>query len=365
MNFKHLFSRYLDASLRREHRTLLSILTWGLCPLSFFYGLGIRVRNSLYSLGVKQSYRSKLPVISVGNITLGGTGKTPMVDFISHFFQSKGVKCAIVSRGYSGTYQQPFGCVRDRQGHFLMTVEECGDEPFLLAQKNPGTAVYVARKRQLGVQAAEREGAQVVILDDAFQHLAIQRDLNILLLDAKYPFGNGHLLPAGNLREPKRALNRADLIILSRAKDQLDNLGGVSSAPVIKSSHIPDTVLKYLEGNPVDQAVYSGKNCLAFAGIARPDEFFSALNQFGFRQVDHISLLDHQSYGTETLALINSQIKNHDLLVTTEKDAVKLDKATFSIPCLVLEVKLSFENQPLLEKFLGSVLQNQKHGSDQ
>ncbi len=335
------------------------LMYWGLCPLSFLYGLSMRLRRKLYQLGLKSSYRAGVPVISVGNLATSGTGKTPMVDFLVKRLKSRNVRCAIVSRGYGGHYRQPVGRVSDTTGRLLMTPYECGDEPFLLARRNPGVPVFVARRRRLGVQAAEQAGAQIIILDDGFQHLAVLRNMDIVLLDDKLPFGNGQLLPAGILREPKSALQRADLIIMTRS-EQARSLPLPASIPVIHSRHLLNKRLVTLDGAIVPEQEYVGQSCLAFAGIAKPEEFFRDLGCFGFRQIEPLALADHQDYTGEILSRLLRSCHNHDLLVTTEKDAVKLSAANFPKPCYQVGVELVFDDLAPLDGLLDHIMETGK-----
>ena len=346
-------SDYLDMT-REGPRTIRSaLLYWGLCPLSFVYGLIMRLRSSLYRAGLISSYRASVPVVSVGNLVIGGTGKTPMVDFLVRHVSGLGLRCAVVSRGYGGSYRQDVARVMDDDGTVQMTVTECGDEPWLLARRNPRVPVYVARKRALGVRAAEADGAQLILLDDGFQHLAVQRDVDILLLDASRPFGNGRMLPAGILRESRQALRRAGLVVMTRA-DRAPGSPLPYDGPVLRSNHCSDRFVKTLNGDIVPQANYAGKSCLAFAGIARPEEFFQSLQSFGFSRVEEIALADHQDYTRDILNHLVGSCNNHDLLITTEKDAVKLLAADFPIPCYQTGVEMVFDDiSPLAARLEG------------
>ena len=332
------------------------IIFWGLRPFSFLYGLVMRVRSRFYLAGLKSSYRASVPVISVGNLTTGGTGKTPMVDFLARDLRARGLKCAIVSRGYGGKYRQAVGRVTDGSGKLCMTPQECGDEPYLLAIRNPDVPVYVARKRTLGVQAAEQDGAQLILLDDGFQHQAVQRDMDIVLLDAKKPFGNGHLLPAGMLREPLSALQRADLIIMTRA-DAQQSAPIPARCPIMYSRHQLDRTIMTLDGEQLSTQDYAGKSCLAFAGIAKPEGFFSALREFGFSRIEEMPLADHQEYNQEILNRLIKSCDNHDLLVTTEKDAVKLSSADLPKPCCQIGVDLVFDDMTPLANILDKMVE--------
>jgi len=301
------------------------------------------------------SYRPSVPVISVGNIVIGGTGKTPMVDFLARYIARHGIRCAVVSRGYGGSYRQKVARVLDTEGTARMTAAECGDEPYLLARRNPRVPVYVARARKLGAQAAERDGAQLILLDDGFQHLAVQRDLDIVLLDAQRPFGNGCMIPAGIMREPKSALQRADLVVMTRSGPAAESPRHFSGH-VLQSRHQPAEILTTLAGEVVAEDDYAGKSCLAFAGIARPAEFFQAVRNLALRNVEEVPLADHQKYNRDILNRLLRSCNNHDLLITTEKDAVKLSDVNFPIPCYQLGVELVFDDISPLAALLEEVL---------
>lgn len=348
-------SDYVRMTVEGPQSIRSSLLYWGLCPLSFLYGLVMRMRSKLYRVGLKSSYCASVPVISVGNIVTSGTGKTPMVDFLIRHFSRLGVRCAVVSRGYGGSYSQKVARVFDADGTEKMTAAESGDEPYLLARRNPEVPVYVARKRSLGVQAAERDGAQLILLDDGLQHQAVQRDADIVLLDARRPFGNGRMLPAGILREPLSALQRASLIVMTRSDLKITSPLRFD-VPVIRSSHSIDKTLSTLDGKVVPEADYRGKSCLAFAGIARPDEFFQSLHCFGFFRIEEISLADHQEYNQDILNRLLGSCDNHDLLITTEKDAVKLSDADFPKPCYQVGVELVFDDISPLVDLLDGVM---------
>ncbi len=349
-------SRYLHMAVNGPQTVADFMMFWGLCPLSFLYGLAMRLRSAFYAAGLKKAYRAGVPVVSVGNLTAGGTGKTPMVDFLAKYLHSRDVRCAIISRGYGGNYRQAVGRVTDANGKLQMSPQECGDEPYLLAIRNPGVPVYVAKDRTFGVQAAEKDGAHLLLLDDAFQHLAVQRDVDIVLLDTKRPFGNGRLLPTGMLRETTSALQRADLIVMTRADAERKPQLSVH-APIVYSRHRLSETITSLNGEVVSKQAFAGKSCLAFAGIANPDEFFAALRGFGFADIEAMPLADHQEYNREILNRLLGSCHNHDLLVTTEKDAVKLSAVDFPKPCYKVGVELTFDDLSPLVNMLDHVME--------
>jgi len=335
----------------------------GLWPFSCLYGLIVRLRLLAFSLGLKKTYYASVPVISVGNLTVGGTGKTPMADFLAKWMVQHDVPTAIVSRGYGGNYSAAVARVEPKS-KTAMTPAECGDEPFLLAKRNPTVPVFVARRRTLGVKAAEKAGAKLIILDDGFQHRAVHRDLDIVLLDSLKPFGNGHIVPAGQLREPQSALERSHLLVMTRVQPGAGSLspgdGNVikASKPTLRSRHLMSQNLTSLSGDIVSWDELAGKKCVAFAGIARPDAFFAALKDRNLTLSDEISFVDHQVYDTELLERLFLMSRGCDALVTTEKDAVKLAKAEFPVPCYQVGVDLEFEDVSLLDHLLQGLTAN-------
>ena len=185
--------------------------------LSKAYGAGVRLRRDGYALGFLKSRKLPCTVISIGNLTTGGTGKTPMAIYVAERVRRLGYRVAVISRGYKGASEKSGGIVSDGNT-ILMDPNTAGDEPFLLAASLKGIPVLVGHDRyQSGMHAINRFQTEVVILDDAFQHLALFRDLNLLLLDSSIPFGNGHLLPRGTLREPASTLRFSDALIMTRS----------------------------------------------------------------------------------------------------------------------------------------------------
>ncbi|OEU62908.1 MAG: tetraacyldisaccharide 4'-kinase [Desulfuromonadales bacterium C00003094] len=322
-----------------------------LLPFSMLYRELMRLRAALYRWRVFSSYRASVPIISVGNLAVGGTGKTPVVDYLIKFCLAQGRQVAVVSRGYGGRKHPGVQVVSGGKG-LLLEPEQCGDEPYLLARRNPQALVLVSPKRADAVrQAVEEFGAEIVLLDDGFQHLAVQRDFDIVLLDAQRPLGNGQLLPAGLLREPVSALGRGDLFLLTRC----DNEAGFDlpvKGPVLHCRHaLADHALN-LKGQQIPLASLGDKRGIAFAGIAEPAGFFSSLKDKGLGLVFEISFADHCSYGESELRQLTVASLEADYLITTEKDAVKLSALNLPLPCYQVPLILEFREPGSLEGFL-------------
>lgn len=331
--------RFVTRGARNLSERILFLL---LLPFGWIYGLVGLLRTAGYRSGLLNSYRASVPVVSIGNLAVGGTGKTPVVDYLLGVCFECGLRPAVVSRGYGGTLSDCLGVVCQGQGPEL-SAAICGDEPHLLARRNPEALIIVARKRALGVQEAEARGVDIILMDDGFQHLAVQRDIDLVLLDARAPFGNGQPLPTGLLREFRGALSRADMLMLTRS----DKAGGqIEPLPAHwKSRHRLADYGVALDGRRVELSELRGKRVAAFAGIADPDDFFQALEERGLVLMARVGLGDHAAYDAERIDQICQAAKNVDYFLTTEKDGVKLVADSFPVPCLQLPVMVEVEKE--------------------
>jgi tetraacyldisaccharide 4'-kinase len=324
-----------------------------LLPSSLLYGAALWLRNLFYDSGLLPSYRSILPVLSVGNISVGGTGKTPVVDAIVREALARGCRPAIVSRGYGGSYSGRASWVRETS-EMLMAAAECGDEPFLLAQRNPQCPLVVARIRAEGIRLIEqKQCADLIILDDAFQHRAVRRDIDLVLLDAQRPLGNRWPLPAGNLREFAVGLKRADLLLMTRSENPKD-----SEFQGIKTYHCQHRLAHEaigLDGSRLTLKQLRQYRAAAFAGIACPEDFFSALESLEVTPGATLALADHSDYRPSILKQIEQMANSAgaDILLTTEKDAVKLTGTMFTKPCYYLPLSIEIADA---ESFFDEVL---------
>ncbi len=276
----------------------------------------------------------RLPVyvISVGNLVAGGTGKTPFTLWLATQLQSLGHRVAILSRGYgrkgNAILQAPAA------GEISSQAIEYGDEPVLMARKLNRIPVWVGRIRwQAGMRAIGKNQPEIIILDDGFQHLSLYRDLDFVLLDARNPFGNGHLLPLGPLREPVHHLQRADAIILTRTDDaekvkqtQAIISKRFAAKPIFCCRHHLTRFRFGLTGIGIPLQNIKNARSVAFAGIARPDSFFSSLRELGIDPAEQFPFPDHHRYQSEDLLLLLHSLSrnNAQVLITTQKDAVRL-----------------------------------------
>ncbi|MCK8603885.1 tetraacyldisaccharide 4'-kinase [Desulfoferrobacter suflitae] len=281
---------------------------------------------------LRRQRRLPVRVISVGNLVVGGTGKTPFTLWLAQYVQSLGKRVAILSRGYGrGSHaarQAPVKASADWQ------VNAFGDEPILLAQKLPHVPVWVGRDRwQAGKCLMDKHAVQVIILDDGFQHLLLHRDLDFVLLDTQNPFGNGHLLPLGPLREPTAHLQRADAIIATRADDPQSTqraLAAIGQAfpdkAIFSCRHHLAGFRFGLAGPAIPLDKLQSTPSVAFAGIARPESFFASLQELDIPLVERVAFPDHYPYRPDDLLrLLRSRSRHRaQLLITTQKDAARL-----------------------------------------
>jgi tetraacyldisaccharide 4'-kinase len=271
-------------------------------------------------------------LVSVGNLSVGGTGKTPAMQFLVRHFQGREKRVAIVARGYGGTLSRPGAIVSDGN-RVLISAREAGDEPLLHARALPEIPVLIGRDRVAAARKARDEfGAQIVILDDAFQFWSLARDLDLVLLDVRRPLDNGHLLPRGRLREEPEALRRASGILLTRADaatpEQLSATRTLvekySTAPLWQASHAPQALRDERSGTVSNLEELRGRKVIAISALADNAQFFQTLRNCGASVAGHVARRDHHRWreGEVKSALALAQ-KQGAALVTTEKDAVK------------------------------------------
>ena len=327
-----------------------------LTPLAWLYSLALRLRAELYRLGIVETHRLPRPVISIGNITVGGTGKTPVTAYIARFLLAQGFRVAVLSRGYGGSLEGQTCVVSDGTTIMLSAVES-GDEPYLLASTVPGLMVVIGTDRHAaGMLAMQQLSPDIFLLDDGFQHLSLHRDRNILLMDFSRPFGNNLTLPAGILREPSAAARRADLVIFTRAPEEATVPINTNGIPACVSCHTIVDLVPLGGGVPVPFSHCLGHKVLAFAGIADPDSFFEGLRAEGLNLVHSLNFPDHVVYGPERCDEIAAAMRasGADLMVTTEKDGVKLKGLSQEIATrtLLARLELTIDDPEILTEKL-------------
>jgi tetraacyldisaccharide 4'-kinase len=335
--------------------------------LAAAYGLGARARRGLYARGWRPVRRLPAPVVSVGNLTVGGTGKTPVTACLGRLFQDRGLIVAILSRGYGGLGGRRAGVLRVSDGQRLyLKPPMVGEEAYWLARALPGVAVYAGACRyRAGLAAWEEVRPDLFLLDDGFQHFQLHRDLDLVLLDAASPFGNGRLLPRGPLREPVSALAAAQALVLTRyqAAPHQATLAQLRRAfpekSLLTAAITPTAVRLYPGASPAPLEELRGRPLLAFAGLARPQVFACTLRELGVELRGFQAFPDHHPYGDRDLNLLvrEAQGLGAAALITTAKDWARLgERWEVDLPLLVLEVeaRLAEELPPdLLAPILG------------
>lgn len=354
-----IYYKQLVAGDRHQLPDRLLLMFLKLCAVA--YSNVMRFRAAAYKTGVFRVKRLPVPVVSVGNITMGGTGKTPTVLLIAKELMSRGKKVAVLTRGYGGSLEGETRIVSDGKT-LLLSPAEAGDEPCLLASALAGLMVVMGSDRySAGTLAMEKLSPDCCILDDGFQHQRLHRDLDILLLDGSYPFANGWTVPAGFLREPASASNRADMIILTRhsiSNGYPDSLP--DTIPVCSSIHSLKGLTPLAGGGMRCFSELSGRRIVAFCGIADPVAFFDGLEAAGLRLVSTLAFSDHTQYGTkemEALGRLKQQCRA-DSLITTAKDAVKLMSYLGILSeCFVAHLELSLHDPEPLEAALNKLFE--------
>jgi len=345
---------------------------------SRIYGFGVRLKLYLYRRGVWQRHKLPCKVISLGNITVGGTGKTPTAQRLASFIRDLGYRVVILNRGYRAGSTAPVALVSDGQKTHL-TVAEAGDEAYLLAKNLPGVPVVIGKNRAItGVYAVEQLQAEVVILDDGYQHWQVERDLDIVLIDTVNVFGNNFLLPRGVLREPLKNLDRAHAFLLTKVDQSTPEARQAirmtlacfnPDALVVESIHQPRCFIEVAEwhkgtgcgGQSLDTV--RGRPVMAVSAIGNPSSFEQTLTAQGAQVVDSIRFPDHHSYTTAEMQAVMEKAQKQGVacLVTTEKDAVKIPvefiHAERPLPLYVLGIEVAFtdgaaELMALVEKIL-------------
>ena len=343
---------------------LISLPT-ALFTVSLLYGAAQKLREFAYRKRVLPSHQLPCKAICVGNITVGGTGKTPMTVYVAQAIKRLVYKTAIVSRGYRGSAESRGGIVSD--GNTIrMGPEQAGDEPYMMACSLKQIPVIIGKNRYAsGMLAVKHFQPDVVVLDDGFQHLRLKRDIDLVLLDHASPFGNAHLLPRGILREPISSLARSTACILTRHRAGINEPGTspidlikkyAPQSPVFTSSHDPYFYpIKAGEQFSINGVTrpYSQQEIsrltkdpiFGFSGIARNADFQNTVKNLGFRTTGFLEYSDHHRYSAHDLETVQSQAATAGArrLITTEKDLVRLPPQNpFSMELIVVGVKISF-----------------------
>lgn len=347
-------------------------LRWLLWPAEQLYRLGLRLRAAAYRRGWLEARRLPATVISVGNLTVGGTGKTPMVMLLATWLRQRGLHVGVLTRGYGRRERRPL--VINGQGEVShYTPELMGDEPVLLARRLPEITIGIGADRwalaQQIIQMEAPHPPDVFLLDDGFQHLRIARDLDLVLIDATDPFGGNAVLPAGRLREPLEALARAHVVVLTRSSGTppaavLDVLRRANPrAPVFRAATKLAGVFEASTHRQANLYALKQQRVLAFCGVGNPQSFWEDAQRWGFELAGTVAFRDHHRYGVDDLQRIIRQADRVGAraLLTTEKDLVNLTVVPpSSPPCFYCRIDLVLEDEPAFLDAVAERLQGQR-----
>lgn len=342
---------------RREEPAWRRLL---LLPLEALYRFAISSRGWLYEAGLLPRARAGIPVISVGNLAVGGAGKTPVVIHLAERLRDGGARVAVLTQGYGG---------RGKGHRFvsygagpLLSAREAGDEAVLIARRCGGVLVLAGPRRARLAEMAEEAGADVAIVDDGFQHLALRRDLDLVVLDGASPFGNGRLLPRGALREPAASLARADLGWISKVDQGGESVEEAAAAvsrwigrQAIRSRYRPAGMFRGDLSATIPEEAWKGQPVFLLAALARPESFRSTLESLGCVPVGQALFRDHHLFSSRQLReAFDAAARLGARVVCTEKDAVRLPDSVAADPRLmVLRIEVEVvEGEDLLQEAL-------------
>ena len=343
-----------------ENQPLPIVLLLGLLKgISLIFAMVVALRYRLYHAGLLRSFPLGIQVISIGNVTAGGTGKTPVTEIFARTLCAQGRKVAILSRGYrrkeAPWYRRMLTQVIDPPlvvsdgRHVLLDSAVGGDEPYMLASNLPGVAVLVDRNRvKAGRYAIKRLGCDTIILDDGFQYQKLKHSIEVVLVDSTNPFGNGNMLPRGILREPARHLKRADIIFLTKCRGDVEAVKAEirkynQTAEIVECNHTPKILKDVWSREEFPLEWLQGKTVCTLSGIASPKGFENSLRTLGAKVVWCERYADHHRYDSSEIlyALNRTADMGADALITTEKDAVRFPRLeTAPVKCLYVRIAI-------------------------
>ena len=340
---------------------LESVINYGLWPLSFLYSAATRARLELYQKGFFKAQDLGAPVVSIGNITVGGTGKTPLTVWTANALVQTGNKVCVLTRGYGRTNSSERVIVSDGK-EILANAETGGDEPLFLAETLRGKAAIIsdAKRASAGYWAKEKLGCSAFVLDDGFQHWQVKRNFDIVCIDATNPFGNGKLLPQGPLREPLSSLKRADCVIITKTDlaQETETIRAEverhSEGRLIFLSHFRPTQARQIKNNISHDLKEIPQPVVAFCGIGNPQAFFAQARNAGLTLVHMQIFKDHHIYTQTDIENIERKAKEKgaNSSLTTAKDAVKLRAFDSELPCYALEIEVEIDEEEKLKQMM-------------
>ena len=331
-----------------------------LIPLSLIYRFAAFTNRMVYRFGLLKTKKLSRPVICVGNISVGGSGKTPLVIWLAGQLTARGLRVAILTRGYGGETGSGKS-VKILQGAGPPDGRFPGDEPLMISGRLPAVPIYVSADRhQSGMKAGEID---LFVMDDGFQHFALERNLDIVAVDGHRRFGNGRLMPAGFLREPVSRLMEADIVVVTKShdvdEDFNDSLGCVTRSPVCWCDYRPTEIVRLDDGSVQETASLKGERFLLFSGIADPDGFEETVGELSVIISDRTRYPDHHLFGEKEVQEIRelAEKSGATALLTTEKDGFRWPMGISTMPCYVLRMDPVFMSgeKVLMEKVLSLI----------
>lgn len=334
-----------------------------LAGLSLVYGTVLDFYLALEKVGVRRRMHASVPVVSVGNLAVGGTGKTPFTIYLCDELIAHGLKPTVVSRGHGGRFAGS-RIVSDGLGNVLGSAVECGDEPLAIARSLPSVPVIVGKDRRVSCTMAIAFAPDIIVLDDGFQYWQLFRNLDIVLLDARFPIGNGWALPRGLLRERKGHLKRASICVLTRCDDVHESRLSetitavrkvIGDNPMFKSTHVPVCLVDVGTGGRISLDAVRGLNVFYFSGIANPEALGRMIEgKLGAKIAGNHHFRDHHAYTESDVESIirESRMAGADAIITTEKDIVKwsVDRTDVTMPLYVLKIGINVDDSGSLMK---------------
>ncbi len=339
-----------------RHLKKRSIFSYLLFPFSLVYIFILMIRIVLFFFTKKTNLKEKAKIICIGNIVAGGSGKTPFVLFLLNLLNQSSKKTAVISRGYHGQYEKTNKLISDRDTVFPWA-KSAGDEPYLIAAKNPGIPVVVGKNRQKSISLLLKkyDDLDFILMDDGFQHLKIKPNYSFLLFNALNPIGNGFVFPAGILREPLFRIKKASCLVIN-GSETFKLPCSTYNLPLI---HTDYTISKFLFDNKTEKALsyLNTKKLALMSAIGLPESFEKSIKKSGLSFVKHFIFSDHFNYQDKnSLKQINSDIKEQkiDYLIVTEKDFSKLTHIDHCLPIIVAQASFSLNSQDtcLVKKIL-------------
>jgi len=371
----NIIRKKIEKVMYSKEKTNPSFSEMILYVFSAIYGTLIRNRDIFYRRGIFSQKRLPCKVVSIGNITVGGTGKTPMTICLAEMLTGLGYKVVVVSRGYRGRVEKKGGIVSNGR-EILMGPDSSGDEPFMMASMLNNIPVVVGQNRyNAGLLAIRNFNPDIILLDDGFQHRKLFRDIDLLLLDSRRPFGNGRLIPRGVLREPVVSIKRADAFILTRSSsdntEARNTISAVSNNQPVFEAYNTFYFFKAGKGGASSPASdfrdqvsenfgsVAGKKVVAFSGIAGNDHFRRTLEECKCDVPEFFGFPDHYRYTAGDIERISKSVRDRkaELVMTTEKDFARMNgKFDFPVDIIVVGVKMCLKDEKSFREFILSKL---------